>query len=121
MQYVVRFARMPTSCSAKEALIVEADDPVKAVMVMRDHLLRRGDDPDGFVPSVGYHLRELQELCRNGVNSEAVKTLLRLHPTADPKERLRWKILYHAEAMAEEAGKYVEPYVPAPGRVFGSL
>ena len=40
--YTVRFARKPTNFSSKEAKIVEAPDPVSAVMVVRDFLLRRG-------------------------------------------------------------------------------
>jgi hypothetical protein len=120
MQYIVRFQRIPTNFSAKEALVIEADDPVDAIMVMRDHLLRRGDDPDGFVPSIGFHLQRLAEYQRDGVNHpDVVRKASYPDPRRTPEEDVQWSLAYHRKAMEEQADRYVEPYLPVPGRVVG--
>ena len=119
MRYVVRFQRIPTKFSAREALIIEAEDPVGAVAVLRDHLLRRGDDPDGFVPGDGYHFRRLAELRRDGAADTVVAGHVRLHPDRDPQELWARQVAYHTKALEEEASRYVEPYRPVPGRVLG--
>lgn len=110
MQYLVRFQRIPTSFSHKECVLVEADDPVKAVMVMRDKLLRRGDDPDGFVPDVWYHVRELKKLTREGANHEGVRSRA-ANNSRTPEEQLARQIDYHQRTMRAEVDKYVELYV----------
>lgn len=121
MQYVVRFQRCPTAYSHKEALIVEADDPVAAVMVVRDHLLRRGDDPDGFVPNVGHHVRGLAAYQREGVNHpDVARNAKYLINKRTPEEDVQWNLAYHRKAMEEEAAKYVTEYQPVPGRVLGA-
>ncbi len=48
--WVVKYSSMPTYYSAKQALVVEAEDELTAVLVVADHLLRRGFDPRGFCP-----------------------------------------------------------------------
>lgn len=114
-KFVVRFQRTPTAYTHREAIIVEAETPVAAILVMRDHLLRRGDNPNGFVPSVGFHLKLLAELRRDGVNHRDVAN--RISSKRTPEESLAWNLAYHEGKMAEEAAQYVEEYVQPPGRV----
>lgn len=109
MEYLVRFQRIPTAYSNKECVLVEADDPVKAVLVMRDKLLRRGDDPAGFVPNIGHHLRELKKLHAEGVHNDSVRGNATLY-NRSPEEELAKKIEYHQRMMREEVDKYVTPY-----------
>lgn len=109
MQYLVRFQRIPTAYSNKECVLVEADDPVKAVLVMRDKLLRRGDDPDGFVPNISYHVRELKKLTTEGTNNDSVRGTAALYNRSPEEERAK-KIEYHQRMMREEVDKYVTPY-----------
>lgn len=118
MKYVVRFQRIPTTYSVREALIVEAADPVAAVKVVRDYLLRRGDDPDGFVPNVGRHLRLLEELQRDGLNHPVVAETLA--GQQNPEGHLAWRLGYHAQELKKDTDRYVEPYEPVPGRIIGS-
>ena len=121
-KFVVRFQRTPTAYTHKEALIVEAENPVAAVMVMRDHLLRRGDDPDGFVPSIGHHLRQLAEYQREGVNHpDVVRNASYPSPKRTPEEDVAWNLTYHQGEIEKEVAKHVTEYAPVPGRVLGAL
>ena len=50
-RYIVRFSQVPTAYSKKEALLVEADSPINACLIVEDMLIRRGDDPKMFAPT----------------------------------------------------------------------
>ena len=110
--FVVRFCRTPVRYNEKEAVLVEADDPVSAVMVMRDHLLRRGNDPDAFVPAVGDTLILVRE-ARAGAQPRGTRPAR----FATDEEFAAWRVATHEEELRSLcAGACEEYHVPA-GRV----
>lgn len=122
-KFIVRFGRTPTRFNPKEALLVEAENPVSAVMLLRDFLLRRGDDPDGFVPSIGYHLGVLRDYRLHGLDAHDLEFSRKQGQSEEELRRKMEHAIQHCnKEIAKECDRYVEEYVPPPkGAILGCL